>query len=569
MKNIVKSIDNSIKYLKIFRKYISGQSLPDWKKINKSKTKKKILNKKKENILIPVSAGGLEKSLVFESMIGSTLQYEGFNVEYLLCDELLPACIMATNNKINSDDFNKHGSKKICSYCFIRAKNYLETTGAKVLKFSDLISKEEFNQIKKIDFTNLSIDEMKNMKVDDVSVGEHANSGTIRYFASSDFHSYDLAKEIMAKYLRSSIITKKVSENLFKKKKYKELFINHGIYVPQGVILDTAKKFKINTSTWMVGYRRNSIIISRGDTYHRTLIYDNNNKWENIEFTEKHEKKIDSYLKSRWTGSTDWEFYFKNPKFDVDNYFQKNNIDINRPIIGLATNVQWDAQVSFPTNFFSNMLDWLFYTIDFFIKNNHLQLIIRIHPAELNISKFSLQRTEIDIEKKYSKLPNNILIVKPGDNISTYSLFDKCNSVIVYGSKIGSETAATNIPTAVCGESFIRNKNIAIDINSIKEYDKFLNQLPLSKNFMSSEKLQRAKKYAYHFWFRKTMEFKSIYETNIYRGASLQIKKNLFEIYDKKEDPALVETINSIINGTDYILKDEEIIDQNFGGSRF
>ena len=519
--------------------------------------------------MIPVSAGGLEKSLVFESMIGSTLQYEGFNVEYLLCDELLPACIMATNNKINSDDFNKHGSKKICSYCFIRAKNYLETTGAKVLKFSDLISKEEFNQIKKIDFTNLSIDEMKNMKVDDVSVGEHANSGTIRYFASSDFHSYDLAKEIMAKYLRSSIITKKVSENLFKKKKYKELFINHGIYVPQGVILDTAKKFKINTSTWMVGYRRNSIIISRGDTYHRTLIYDNNNKWENIEFTEKHEKKIDSYLKSRWTGSTDWEFYFKNPKFDVDNYFQKNNIDINRPIIGLATNVQWDAQVSFPTNFFSNMLDWLFYTIDFFIKNNHLQLIIRIHPAELNISKFSLQRTEIDIEKKYSKLPNNILIVKPGDNISTYSLFDKCNSVIVYGSKIGSETAATNIPTAVCGESFIRNKNIAIDINSIKEYDKFLNQLPLSKNFMSSEKLQRAKKYAYHFWFRKTMEFKSIYETNIYRGASLQIKKNLFEIYDKKEDPALVETINSIINGTDYILKDEEIIDQNFGGSRF
>ena len=221
MKNIVKSIDNSIKYLKIFRKYISGQSLPDWKKINKSKTKKKILNKKKENILIPVSAGGLEKSLVFESMIGSTLQYEGFNVEYLLCDELLPACIMATNNKINSDDFNKHGSKKICSYCFIRAKNYLETTGAKVLKFSDLISKEEFNQIKKIDFTNLSIDEMKNMKVDDVSVGEHANSGTIRYFASSDFHSYDLAKEIMAKYLRSSIITKKVSENLFKKKNIK------------------------------------------------------------------------------------------------------------------------------------------------------------------------------------------------------------------------------------------------------------------------------------------------------------------------------------------------------------
>ena len=87
--------------------------------------------------------------------------------------------------------------------------------------------------------------EIKNLKLDEIAIGEHANSGAIRYFASSDYENMKNSKSILLKYLKSSIVTKKVCENLFTQNKYKEVFINHGIYVPQGVILDTAKKFNI------------------------------------------------------------------------------------------------------------------------------------------------------------------------------------------------------------------------------------------------------------------------------------------------------------------------------------
>ena len=140
-------------------------------------------------------------------------------------------------------------------------------------------------------------------------------------------------------------------------------------------------------------------IITRGDTYHRTLIYEDNSKWENFNFSKTEEKKIDKYLKSRWYGKTDWEFYFNNPKFEIEEYFTKKGIDLNKPIIGLATNMLWDAQVYFPTNFFSGMLEWLFFTIDFFIKNPNLQLVIRVHPAETHPTKKSVQRVEKDIIK--------------------------------------------------------------------------------------------------------------------------------------------------------------------------
>ena len=84
MIKIKENLEKLIKYLKIFRKYIIGENLPDWKLINKNKNKNKKINEKEERILIAVSAGGQETCLVFESMIGSVLQYEGYKVDYLL-----------------------------------------------------------------------------------------------------------------------------------------------------------------------------------------------------------------------------------------------------------------------------------------------------------------------------------------------------------------------------------------------------------------------------------------------------------------------------------------------------
>ena len=55
-KTILDQLDLPIKYLKIFRKYLTGQRLPNWNEISKNKirhTKKS----KNENILIAVSAG--------------------------------------------------------------------------------------------------------------------------------------------------------------------------------------------------------------------------------------------------------------------------------------------------------------------------------------------------------------------------------------------------------------------------------------------------------------------------------------------------------------------------------
>ncbi len=553
-------VKNFFKILKIFYQNLRGNTLPKIDKINFPNNTNITLPKKK--ILIAVSTGGLSSMLVFESLIGKLLQSKNCEVDYLLCDEILPACVMATVHRINENSFEKHGSKKICSYCFIRSNEYLKKTDSNIVKFSDFINFDELKKIQNMKFDDDTLKEVKNFKYDGINIGEHANSGTIRYFSSSNFKKFKNSKEILIKYIKAALVTQKVCENLFKEKKYDEMFINHGIYVPQGVILDCAKKFGVNTSAWCFAYTRNSVNITRDDTYHRALIHEKEDKWINFNFDQIAETKIDDFLHLRRKGqslaiSDNWNESLKNQNLDIKNYLLKRGINTNKPIIGLATNMLWDAQVYFPTNFFKDILEWLFFTIDYFVKRQDLQLVIRIHPAEVLTTTKSLERIEELILEKYKKLPGNIFLIKPEDKISTYSIFNKCNAVLVYGSKIAMETMAANIPTIVCGESFLRNKQISFDPDSKEEYHEMLSKLPYLENPIKKERLMLAKKYAFHFFFRRTIKINSIYERK-FKTPNIGIMENVKDILNNNKDPGLKMIIDSIIDGEDFIFKAED-----------
>tara|TARA_B100001063_G_C16768978_1_gene560370 strand:+ start:634 stop:2373 length:1740 start_codon:yes stop_codon:yes gene_type:complete len=556
--------EDVIKYLKIFYQNIRGNKLPDLNKIRLPKNYNKIYKKK---VLIAVSTGGLSSMLVFESLIGKLLQSKNCEVDYLLCDEILPACVMATVHRIDQSNFIKKGSKKICSYCFVRSNNYLKKSGNNVVRFSELINQDELNQIKKINFEKYTFEDLKNFKFEGINIGEHANSGTIRYFSSSNLKNIKNSKETLIQYVKAALVTQKVSENLFKKKKYDEMFINHGIYVPQGVIQDCAKKFDVNTATWCFAYTRNSVNITRDDTYHRALIHEKNDKWNNFNFDKKAEQKIDEFLKVRRKGkslsiSNNWNESLEDQDLDIENYLFERKVDVNKPIIGLATNMLWDAQVYFPTNFFKDILEWLFFTIDFFVKRQDLQLVIRIHPAEVLTTTKSLERVEDIILEKYKTLPKNIFLVKPEDKISTYSIFNKCNAVLVYASKIAMETMAANIPTIVCGESFLRNKSISFDPNSKDEYFDLLSKLPFKNNPIDEKRLILAKKYAFHFFFRRTIKVNSIYDKKN-KNPNIGIKENVVELLNTGEDPGIKMIIDSIIGGNDFIFKAEDYLSKD------
>src|SRR5206468_215621 len=162
--------------------------------------------------------------------------------------------------------------------------------------------------------------------------------------------------------------------------------------------------------------------------------------------------------------------------------------------IGLLTNVMWDAQLHYPQNAFRDMWDWLVTTIRYFEKRPGLQLIIRVHPAELRGHIQSRQPIAEEIRRELGELPKNVYVIPPDSTISTYAVMTRCDTVLIYGTKTGVELTSLGVPVIVAGEAWIRNKGITIDARSRDHYLELLAMLPLGRRLDAATML-RAKKY--------------------------------------------------------------------------
>jgi hypothetical protein len=543
----MQSIKIEIKnFIKKYTRY-HNPNLPDINKLNRIKNSSKNTNFKNKKILIATSSGGLYPHLIFESILGIALDFKGADVEFLLCDNALPACIMSTTKNISEDELLKNGPKKLCSNCFFDGHNYLKKTNLKINRISNFLSNKDILKAKNIT-EKTPAQKIKDYIFDKIPVGNQAYAGALRYYATTDLDAEKYGNEILKKYFEASIIMKLALDNFFSKNQYDLIIMNHGIYVPQGVINDYAKKKNFKIVTWFPFYRKRSYCFFRGDTYQKEFLTEKNYLWENLKLTKEKKKKIINYLISRKTGTGDWKFYYNNPSFNKKLFFRKYNIDKEKPIIGMATNVIWDAQIDYPKQFFNSILEWVFHTIEFFKKNPNMQLVIRVHPAEVMSDRKAKQKIADEIYKKFKNLPNNIIIVPPEDPISSYTIFDNCNSVLIYASKIGIELCAAGIPVIVVGPGQIKNKKIAYDVNSYKEYNYILSQLPLNKKkYLNKNKILRAKKYAYHAFFRKPTLIKSVYLTEN-RWPNISIDKNFYNNLAKKKDPGLDFVCDAILN---------------------
>jgi hypothetical protein len=272
--------------------------------------------------------------------------------------------------------------------------------------------------------------------------------------------------------------------------------------VPQGVLGEVCRSLDVRVANWNPAYRTSCFIFSHGDTYHHTLMSEPTEAWETMPWTPAMETQILEYLKSRWSGSRDWIWYHDEPDEDFARYASQVGLDLNRPVVALLTNVMWDAQLHYPANAFPGMLDWVLRTIEYFRRRPDLQLLIRVHPAEIRGTATSRQPLVPEIEQAYTDLPPNVFVIPPESQVSTYAAVAGVNAAIIYGTKTGVELTSVGIPTIVAGEAWIRNKGLTLDASSPDDYFEILDRLPLAER-MPPEQVERARKYAYHFFFRR------------------------------------------------------------------
>jgi|688.fasta_scaffold18687_3 hypothetical protein len=489
----------------------------NFKRLQSSTRQGPILATKQQKFLIGSTIGGNLNTLALDLILTFALKDRGHTVDFALCDGGFDACMYAELNKFNSlQDFLKDGMDRLCRNCSV--------TGKQVLGFTD------------IPLISLS---PKAPTAYSSEFDEIAKSGAKRFLGLGTDSLEDEYIAILNKFKSATVQFSNSIQEALVKKKYDVVIAHHGIYVPQALYQKYATESNIKFVSWAQGYRKGTYIFSWNDTYHRELMKPFK---ELSPLNSDQLSTIKQYLDSRDIGENDWI------RFGITT--KKNSLDIpidwSKPSAVLLTNVSWDAQLHYESRLFENMHDWILQTIRWFIANPDCNLIIRIHPAEMTGKIKSREPVVKFINHHFSCLPANIRVIEPLDQVSTYSLMERSNLVIIFGTKAGIEASAMGKPLLIAGEAWSRNKGIGIEPNSATEYFEFLRQFKENHNSLFRDQ-RRGFEVAYHYFFRKLISIRSIKPLSFYPYARPHLNKDWHE-----NDKGLFSVIKSLEDGTEF-----------------
>ena len=449
------------------------------------------------------SIGSYAHAVTLESALAAALTFRGAEVHALLCDGSMTACAECDASLYpDISRFVAHGpARDLCRDCLWPAERVYGQLGIKVHRYGDWLTPDDRADARRLAVA-FPYDEIRNLTLDGLAIGEHAYAGALRFFATASLDDEPGAEAVLRRYLEASLLTVSATRTLLRAVGFTSAVFTHGIYVPWGIIGEVARQERVRVSTWNVAYRKRRFIFSHDDTYHHTLMNEPRSHWENNALTPAQDSELMKYLKTRRDGLFDWIVFHRPTTQDADAIATQLGVDRSKPVIGLLTNVSWDAQLHYPANAFPNMLEWLVETCRYFATRPDLQLLIRVHPAE--ISGFPPSRQPIlgELKRRLPTLASNIIVVPPESGISTYAVMSLCNSAIIYGTKMGVELTSVGMPVIVAGEAWIRNKGLTEDASSPEEYFRILDRLPFPGP-LGPAQLARARQYAYHFFFNR------------------------------------------------------------------
>lgn len=506
-------------------------------------------------VLVASTVGGYGAGTVFESMLAVALTLRGARVHTLICDRALPGCQRAEYVDVPDPSVlvEYRLQDRLCDSCYARGRYHFDPLSLNDHRVSQLVTRAEKLEARRI-AVETPAEKIRSFTWKGMAIGDHAYAGALRYFARGDLDAEPLGEQVLRRYLEASLLMASASSRLIQREGIEIAAFNHGLYVPQGVLGEVCRGLDVRIANWNPAYRTSCFIFSHGDTYHHTLMAEPTESWETMRWTPEMEAQIQEYLKSRWSGTRDWIWFHDEPDEDFAAYAREVGLDLNRPVVALLTNVMWDAQLHYPANAFPSMLDWVLRTIEYFKGRPDLQLLIRVHPAEIRGTATSRQSLVPEIERAFPNLPANVFVIPPESQISTYAAVAGVDAAIIYGTKTGVELTSVGIPTIVAGEAWIRNKGLTLDASSPEDYFGILGRLPLAKR-MPPEQVERARKYAYHFFFRRMVPVPCMVPTKSVPPYKVAI--------DSVEDllpgrqPGLDVICDGILNGSPFIFPAE------------
>lgn len=474
----------------------------------------------------------------------------GFEVDMLVCDNVLSSCDADTYFDV------KHRAE-LCSRCRKFRSKLIDSLNLNYRSFKEYISCEKIVKIKE-DIYSKSPNDLVNTTLYGVKVAEHARSSTVRYFLIDhvDLNKEDHKKVFLQKLL-DAIIVVEVANAVFEKygKEIKHAITVHGVYSTWGPFYDYFKMKGIDTLIYSKGtIRYQSVSFLRYGREWETFYPETWKSLQKRPLAEEEEKKLETYIDGRFKKKmgADLQLYEDFSKGSHSDELRKINAYNYKYRYIIFTHLVWDSCLENQSPAFSDSVEMLDMTIEYFLKHKDKQLIIKIHPAEIVWEEGSSSMIQ-HISQKYPNFTENIVVLPPNTKVSPYEVVNDKTVGITYIGTVGYELSALGVPVIIGGHiHYNAEGGLGCLVKSKQEYIGYLED-PSSLFPIAKSKIEQAKKWCYYFAYLVNFDF-PIYSKTVWAAIDWSSLKNINAWLD--------DDGSSIMRVCNKIAKHEDVVDQ-------
>jgi len=487
-----------------------------WLKNSNIKNLFKLENKKTEKKLLIVSLTNTKLNINFESLTAKYFNDQGYKIYFLT----------NLSERRGVRTFKKIGGNIIYYYCV-----YWRIALRFLFKNLPVIK---------------SVEELKDFKYKGINIGIWVCGSMSRKLKEGQIEFNDKkVRNLARKYLWMSIICLETAREIIKKIKPDLILSNEKGYIVNGTMFDAALEKEIDFIQWCGCHEPNTLVFKRYDREnkrnHPFSISDSTwKRYLNMPWKEEWGRMIydafeKGYLGKNWfkykTLSSDFRMFSK------EEFIEKYDLDPDKKIAVLFSHIMWDANLFYGDDIFERGFgEWLVESIKTMTKNNNINWLVKIHPA--NKLKHELEgikgeyREITAIKKTFGKIPDNIKIVYPEDDINPYCLFKIIDYGITVRGTIGMELPCFGVPVLTAGTGRYSDRGFTIDSNNKEEY---LNKLSHLEDIprLDEEKKRLALVHAYVLFKLRPLKFTSYKE--VYEVRDRDIEINISDAQDFKK----------------------------------
>ena len=543
----------------------TGDYMEDWRRFMKLSSAAPVSESRGERVAILAPYGLYPPAIRATGVTVEALKARGAEVALLLCDRALPAC--ETTCVLDYDDpgeFLGLVRPKVCGRCHGSMEAAADAFRVKRLSLSAYSSpelqKEAWEAAEQ--FADAALADIYGYSRHDIAIGQIVEPSMFRFYLRGTLPDTDEVRAVARRYLRAGVEMAGMIERFIEDWQPDVLVLHAPVYLIQATALAVTKARDVRSVSWEVGYRRSSVMASHKGDYVREMRFDATASWDHP-LDAREARALDIYLDGRQRGAMDDLTHHPSPIEGRDAVLAATGLREGERLVSFFTNVVWDAQVYAPKTLFRGPVEWMIESLRHVAGTPGVRYVVRVHPAEVKIPfVLTQERMDDQIRAAFPDLPDNLVVIPPEDDLSSYSLAAASDLAVMYSSTMGLETMAMGIPTVVAGYPFYAGKGFGMEPQDQESYFRIITH-PEDVPSIPAEELERARRWAYYLFFRRMLILPDIVEAG---RIGVPPVRNLGDLVEGRY-AGLDTFCSGILSGTPFETEDAASLESILNGT--